>query len=161
MKESVLDVLMYLFEHYLDEDTDGESDQESLKRELTRAGFPDSEISKAFEWLEGLTAEGESDDGETPRARAGASTRVYTREEAEKIDLEGRGFLVFLEQVGLLDVVSRELVIDRVMALDTDGIDLEQLKWVVLMVLFNQPGHEGMYAWMEDLVFEPVSGRLH
>ena len=40
MKESVLDVLMYLFEHYLDEETEVDSDQESLRSELVRAGFP-------------------------------------------------------------------------------------------------------------------------
>jgi Smg protein len=40
------------------------------------------------------------------------------------------------------------------MALEDDDIDLDQLKWVVLMVLFNQPGHESAYAWMEDLVID-------
>jgi Smg protein len=53
------------------------------------------------------------------------------------------------------------MVIDRVMALDADDIDLEQLKWVVLMVLFNQPGREGAYAWMEDLVFEEAPVIVH
>jgi Smg protein len=60
-----------------------------------------------------------------------------------------------------LDPTTRELVIDRVMALETDDIDLDQLKWVVLMVLFNQPGHEAAFAWMEDLVFNEVRGYLH
>jgi hypothetical protein len=55
MKESVLDVLMYLFEHYFDEEAELESDQESLRAELVDAGFPEAEISKAFAWLEGLT----------------------------------------------------------------------------------------------------------
>ena len=40
-------------------------------------------------------------------------------------------------------------------------MDLEQLKWIILMVLFNQPGQEAAYAWMEDLVFEDTPGRLH
>ncbi len=47
------------------------------------------------------------------------------------------------------------------MALETDDIDLSQLKWVILMVLFNQPGQEEAYAWMEDLLFEDVTGYLH
>ena len=57
-------------------------------------------------------------------------------------------------------IVERELVLDRAMALDQDGIDLDDLKWVVLMVLFNQPGSEAAYAWMETQMFadepEPV-----
>ena len=57
MKETVLDVLMYLFEHYFDDDTELDSDRESLKQELVEAGFPEGEIGKAFEWLEALTPE--------------------------------------------------------------------------------------------------------
>ncbi len=159
MKESVLDVLMYLFEHYFDDDTEFGSDQESLKQELVEAGFPEGEISKAFEWLEGLTAEDavlEAREGDGPCA-----TRVFTNEECERLDLECRGFLLFLEQVRVLDATTRELVIDRVAALEGEEIDLEQLKWVVLMVLFNQPGKEAVFAWMEDFVLDKASGRLH
>ena len=32
---------------------------------------------------------------------------------------------------------------------------------VILMVLFNQPGQEQAYAWMEDLVFDGVQEHLH
>jgi len=47
------------------------------------------------------------------------------------------------------------------MALDGDEIDIEKLKWVVLMVLFSQPGSETAYSRMEDLVFEDRSGAIH
>ena len=50
---------------------------------------------------------------------------------------------------------------DRVMALETEQIDLEELRWVILMVLFNQPGLEEAYAWMEDLVFDGFGVYLH
>jgi Smg protein len=159
MKESVLDVLMYLFEHYLDEETEVDSDQESLRSELVGAGFPEAEISKAFAWLEGLTAEHE-EGGAIEVARVG-SVRIYTGDEMGRLDTRCRGFLIFLEQVGVLDGLSRELVIDRVMALEDEEMDLDQLKWVVLMVLFNQPGRESAYAWMEDLVIDHVGERLN
>jgi Smg protein len=159
MKESVLDVLMYLFEHYLDDDeVDVDSDRESLNLELVDAGFPEAEIHKAFTWLEGLT----NDDELLSEARVGtASMRVYSHEETGRLDAECRGFLMFLEQVGVLEMHTRELVIDRVMALGNELIDLEQLKWVVLMVLFNQPGKESMFSWMEDFVFDGQPGLLH
>jgi Smg protein len=159
MKESVLDVLMYLFEHYLDEETEVDSDQESLRSELVGAGFPEAEIGKAFAWLEGLTAEHE-EGGAIEVARVG-SVRIYTGDEMGRLDTRCRGFLIFLEQVGVLDGLSRELVIDRVMALEDEEMDLDQLKWVVLMVLFNQPGRESAYAWMEDLVIDHVGERLN
>ena len=158
MKESVLDVLMYLFEQYFDDDSEVESDQESLRHELVEAGFPEAEITKAFAWLEGLS----SDDAATTAVQVNATpaSRVYTDEESERLDLECRGFLLFLEHARVLDSTTRELVIDRAMALDAEDMDLEQLKWVVLMVLFNQPGKEAVFSWMEDFVLDRASVRL-
>ena len=159
MKENVLDVLMYLFENYMDKDVEREPDPESLKVELLEAGFPKSEINKAFAWLEGLTERHQSAVGSTQSTPN--SLRLYTALESEKLDVDCRGFVLFLEQCGILDATNRELVIDRVMALDTQEIDLEQLKWIILMVLFNLPGQEAAYASLEDLVFEGVTGSLH
>ena len=162
MKESILDVLLYLFEHYFAEDAappigDLDAlDNGALFNELTEAGFSATEIHKAFDWL-GALAEQRPAAGET---RAKGPTRVYFGPELEKLDTEGRGFLLFLEQQGILDAHQRELVLDRAMALDQDELDLEDLKWVVLLVLFNQPGSEAAYAWMETQMFvdepEPV-----
>jgi uncharacterized protein Smg (DUF494 family) len=66
--------------------------------------------------------------------------------------------MMYLEQIGILSAHQRELVIDRLMALDCEEIDVDDIKWVVLMVLFSQPGEETAYARMEDLVFEERPG---
>jgi Smg protein len=47
------------------------------------------------------------------------------------------------------------------LALETPDIDVEQIKWVVLMVLFSQPGQELAYARMEDLVFDEGETAVH
>ncbi|HEB66720.1 MAG TPA: DUF494 domain-containing protein [Gammaproteobacteria bacterium] len=159
MKENVLDVLMYLFENYMNDEIEIDTDEESLRVELQEAGFQALEISKAFDWLEGLANLQESQPGLAPVNAA--SIRLYTAAEQEKLDRQSRGFILFLEQAGVLDHLTREMVIDRIMALDAEEIDLEQLKWVILMVLFNQPGREGAYAWMEDLVFEDTPVITH
>ncbi len=159
MKENVLDVLMYLFENYMNDEIAFDADEETLRVELQEAGFRNTEISKAFDWLEGLARQQQSHAGAAPCGTN--ALRVYTEQEAEKLDTDCRGFILFLEQTGVLDPVTRELVIDRVMALEADEIDLDQLKWVVLMVLFNHPGSEAAYAWMEDLVFDEATGSLH
>ncbi|MEO5574292.1 MAG: DUF494 family protein [Gammaproteobacteria bacterium] len=159
MKENILDVLMYLFENYMDNDVDRNPDQETLKLELVEAGFTQAEINKAFIWLEGLAVL--QDNLPSHTLKPGRSIRIFTDQEAEKLGIECRGFLLFLEQVGVLDQANRELVIDRVMALETEEIDLEQLKWVVLMVLFNQPGQEAAFAWVEDLVYDETAATMH
>jgi Smg protein len=77
---------------------------------------------------------------------------VYTAREIEKLDVQSRGLLIFLEQIGVLDRNSRELVIDRIMALEADDIDIDRVKWVILMVLFNQGGLDSDFLWTEYLV---------
>ena len=61
----------------------------------------------------------------------------------------------------MLDVATREMVIDRIMELEEPHICLEDLKWVVLMVLFNVPGKEAAFEQMENLVFEEPDGVIH
>ena len=87
--------------------------------------------------------------------------RIHTEEESARLDAGCRGFLLFLEQIQVLNLETREMVIDRVMALDNAEFDLEDLKWVVLMVLFNIPGYESAYQQMEELLFEVNEGYLH
>jgi Smg protein len=69
--------------------------------------------------------------------------------------------LIFLEQYNVISAAQRELVIDRAMALDQDDIDLDDMKWVVLMVLFNQPGSEAAFAWMENQIFMEEPEPIH
>ena len=54
MKETILDVLLYLFEHYFYDDPDAVRDRDSLQNGLIQAGFSPSEINKAFDWLDEL-----------------------------------------------------------------------------------------------------------
>ena len=95
------------------------------------------------------------------RVQPQQGTRIYHPAEAERLDASCRGFIIYLEQVGILSPPQREILIDRLMALEAPDIDVEQIKWVVLMVLFSQPGQEQAYAQMEDLVFEENSGAVH
>ena len=154
MKESILDVLLYLFEHYFTEDADLVRDRE-IQNGLIQAGFSPTEINKAFDWLDAL-----ADSARPQRARIGA-TRIYDGPELDQLDADCRGFVLFLEQHGVLDADQRELVLDRAMALDQDELDLDDLKWVVLMVLFNQPGSEAAYAWMETQMLEDEPDPVH
>lgn len=159
MKETVFDVLMYLFDNYFEEDYEINSDQESLKYELVQAGFGDNQVSKAFDWLEGLALQ--KDLIQSDNLSDKATLRMYSEREMEKLDVKCRGFLIFLEQSGVLDAYDREVVIDRAMALEAEEIDLQQLKWVVLMVLLNQPGKEAAFTWMEDIVMDDEQNGLH
>ncbi|TRX58154.1 DUF494 family protein [Thalassomonas sp. M1454] len=157
----MFDILMYLFENYIHSEAEVMVDHDLLTDELTRAGFHQDEIYKALSWLEKLAALQNSDALPYLTRRPSTSMRIYTAEEIKFLDVECRGFLMFLEQVNLLDFSTREMVIDRVMELDTKDFNIDDLKWVVLMVLFNVPGKESAYSQMEDLIFDECEGPLH
>lgn len=154
MKETVLDVLMYLFETFVDGEQEPEPNRNELREELERAGFGNREIDRALDWLDGLHGT------EVTSAPRSAAVRIFDAIEQERLDAAARGYLMHLEQIGILLPVQRELVIDRLLALDSEEIDIEQIKWVVMMVLFSQPGQQEAYAQMEDLVFADDSA-LH
>ncbi len=161
MSDTVLDVLLYLFETYSDQEPPdyrpGAADQDVLREELLKAGFGEPEVDSALDWLDGL--------GETSAPFAGVpgdrSIRVYNEVELRRLDLDCRGYLLYLEQIGILSPAQREVVIDRLMALGSGTVDKEQVKWVVLMVLFAQPGQETAFSRMEDLVFEESTGAMN
>ena len=159
MKETVLDLLMYLFENYMEDETSlpPEPQRADLQVKLMDAGFELDEIKRAFLWLDGVL------DNSTPpqSGQRPFSFRIYTDEEQTRLDNECRGFLLQLEEIGILTAQTRETVIDRVMALDEDDMDLDRLKWVILLVLFAKPGEEAAFAWMEDLVFDNLTGLVH
>jgi Smg protein len=159
MNDSVLDILIFLFENYMDTAEDHpHPDRELLKEELERAGFDESEVTHALLWMDGLSASGlaASTPGDATRA-----LRVFNSREQARLDTDCRGFLLHLEHVGILSPAQRERVIDRLMALDAEDIDIDQLKWVVLMVVFVQPGQQHAFARMQDLVFDERADAVH
>ena len=157
----MFDILLYLFENIVNDNAELWVDEGELTKELKKAGFHEDDIYKALMWLEDLADLQSNDIAPFIIGQTDLTTRVYTPAETMKLDTECRGFLLFLEQINLLDVATREMGIDRVMQLEESMIALEDLKWVVLMVLFNVPGKEAAFEQMENLVFEEPSGFIH
>jgi len=158
MNENVVDILIYLYENYMDGEQAPPSDQNQLRDELLQAGFPAIEIDKAFDWLDDLAHNAQSSPGEVQKNK---SLRVFTDEESARLDMDSRGLLIFLEQNGILTQNARELVIERALALDAPFIVEDELKWIILLVLMNQPGQETAFARMEDMVYNEIPVLLH
>ncbi len=130
----MFDILVYLFENYFD--SGSYPDSATLTRKLTIAGFADEDINQALDWLSGLARH---DTGNYPDALAKSdSFRCYTEYEMERIDTEGRGFIVFLQQADIINSLQRELLIDRVLSMDEDSSSLEKIKLIVLTELWIQ-----------------------
>src|SRR5882672_4364768 len=148
------DILVYLFEncqHYELADQ-----KERVAKKLSAAGFDDSDISEALSWLAGVARAPHR--SLAPLPESGAAFRAYAPKELAKLDAECRGLLIYFEQSGILSPNTRETVIDRALAATGDGLTIEQLKLIVLMVLWNQRIPSSRLV-AEDLL-SPVGTRL-
>lgn len=155
----MFEVLMYLFENYMDGSVALNADQDTIVNELEQAGFTKGEIGRALDWLDGLNRVQEtvySGPMLTPHA-----IRHYSVEESERLGMEGKGFLLYLEQLCILDPMTREVVLDRIMALDPREVDLGKIKWVVLIALFNQPDKKSALSLLQDMILSDAFDVLH
>ena len=148
MKETILDVLMFMFQSYIEDGNDSEIDRNFLHKNLSMAGFADKNIEKAFDWLERLPSDEESFLLNKPTQK---SYRLYSENEILKLGTEGLAFMAFLGKFGVINGEIREHALDRIMALDSSKVDITQVKWVILMILFNTPGNEINYTWLQNL----------
>lgn len=155
----MFEILMYLFENYMDGSVALNGDQDVIVSELEQAGFARGEIGRALDWLDGLNRVQETVQAGphlTPHA-----IRYYSPEECGRLSVESRGFLLYLEQLSILDPMTREIVIDRLMALDFREIDLGRIKWVVLIALFNQPDKKSALSLLQDMILSDAFDVLH
>jgi Smg protein len=154
---SVLDILIYLFDRYMLLDTPAVPRREHVARDLERAGFARAKVERALDWLTELAFH---EDRRCPAQTAAAAqgVRVFSDGELMRLSTECRGLLLRLERAQVLTAAQREIVIERMLALDADEPDTEQLKWVVLMVLSSAPGCELAVERLGRLMLEaPVN----
>lgn len=154
----MFEILNYLVERYFDL---GEyPDLASLPRQLAAAGFEADDIDQAVNWLTGLEQAAPGAVHGNRRSHAAGALRHYAAAEARKIGRDCRGYLQFLEGAGVLEPGKREVVIDRIMALGEAEVDLEQVKLIVLMVLWNQGERLGSLL-VDELLASGRSTTLH
>ena len=148
------DILVYLFENCQHHELFNAKDL--VAKKLSAAGFEDSDISETLGWLAGV-ARGPHRSF-APLPDTGAAARAYAPKELARLDADCRGLLIHFEQAGILTPQTREHVIERALAANGGGLTLEQLKLIVLMVLWNQQTPSSRLI-AEDLL-KPAVSRL-
>ena len=145
----MFDILVYLVENYFH---NGQlPDAETITKRLSAAGFEDDDISEALTWLSGF-GEPEATEGNEAFAQS-RGFRIYADEELTNLTVEARGFIIFLQDSDIISAPQRELIIERVLALPETSVDLERIKLIVLMVLWNQQQS------VDSLVLELLASR--
>lgn len=130
----MFDILFYVFENCRQADVS--HDPERVARKLSAAGFDDTDISAALSWLAGVVRTPQR--SLAPLPESSTAFRAFAPKELAKLDADCRGFLLFLERSGILSPASREHVIERALATAGDTLSLDQIKLIVLMVLWSQ-----------------------
>lgn len=146
----MLSILMYLFERYITVTT-SMPEPDALTDELSQAGFRIADIEAAFRWLAELEhARQTYPPKETLQTH---SFRVYTTAEQQALGADNLDFLQFLQNHQIITHITRELIIDRALAMGHKQIDAEDFRWITLFVLSSQELEHQMSETMEQLIF--------
>lgn len=150
---SVLKVLIYVYDHYMLADPADVPERHHMLEDLQKRGFSVSDVVHAMEWLSALVGDQRASSGsaDTVTEDDGA-VRIFADGELSRLSADCRAFLMLMDLQHVLTPRQRELVIDRALALDVEEVDVEQLKWVVLLVLSSQPGQELAFARFESVM---------
>jgi Smg protein len=151
MNENIVELLLYLFENYIYENEQDELDKKSISKGLFQAGFASLTIQNAFSWIEELHKDVEIFHNIKLNPKG---FRVLSEPERLKIDEECMDFILYLNNSGVFDAVQREILINAIMKLETNHIDVDDLHWLTLMVLFSQPEQGQAFAHLEALMFD-------
>jgi Smg protein len=158
MKENVVDVLMFLFDNYLSYEEGMPDDEMTLAYELEEAGFDVGEITQAFDWLGDLA---DLQYLEVVTLTHKKAMRIFTSAEQRKLDVTCLSYLLQLEDTGFIDVMTREMIIERAMVIPTSQIDFQAFKRIVGLVMLNSPQYKDNFAFIEDLVCDDVESVIH
>ena len=139
IKEDFLDILLYLFEYY-SEDPVRESDTSFVIRDhLIDAGFQDAAIDHAMDWVEIFKNPKENMMLHIPSS---SSVRILSDDEKNLLDVECQNYISRLEKFGLLTPEKRELLIDKLTSIGFEPMDLEVVKALSILMLFQEPSVE-------------------
>jgi len=145
--KEILEVVAFLFRNHLQSDGQLPKDQANISAVLQQVGFSKKIIYKALDWLSGLAQQ--QIDLVTPSDQ---SIRIFTKEECAWLSVECRNHIMMLERDEVLNPLTREIVINQLQRLPHHPIDLSDLKWVTLVVLYSCPNQRQALIKLEGII---------
>ncbi len=157
----MFEVIMYLFESYMQVDQTMELNANKITDELLEEGFQKNDIKKALAWLDNLAGLHQLHPQSQTQAAQKTSQRIYSDLEQQRLSSDCRGYISYLELANILNTHTREVVIDCAMSLEIDSLALHDLKWLILMVLFNDPQSNDAFLQFESMLLDFEDGLIH
>ena len=139
MQEKIVEIILHLINGL----KDNGPIEETVVEELLQKGYTQTEISAAFSWLYDKVK-----IGETllygKKDISGKSYRVF--HEAEKLFFtsEAQGYLIQCYELGLIDELQMEYIIDKAIFSGLSKVGIEEIKSLVLYTLFDLDDSDNM-----------------
>jgi uncharacterized protein Smg (DUF494 family) len=140
MQERIVEIILYLVSELRSNKRLSDVDVSSL----TRDGYTQSEISSAFSWLFERLTLGKSITDIT--SGASASHRMLNYTEKMVVESQAYGYLIQCQQLGLLNNIDVETIIERIMMAGFTTIGLPEMKSFVAGYLFDMEGSNGQVS---------------
>ena len=74
--------------------------------------------------------------------------------ERSKINDDSLNFLGLLQRSNIISAYERDLIIDRAMVLPQETLSMEDIRWITMMVLWDETRKQD-YLFVEDALFNP------
>ena len=110
-----------------------------IRDHLIDAGFQDAAIDHAMDWVEIFK---NPKEGMMLHSPSNSSVRILSDDEKNLLDVECQNYISRLEKFGLLTPEKRELLIDKLTSIGFEPMDLEVVKALSILMLFQEPSVE-------------------
>ena len=156
-EHSIVHAVMVLFTTMSDLADSKQCTSKAMHSELIEAGFPDKTAQQAVRWINEII-----NSKVDITSASQQSFRVYEQFEIDFLGQSSIAKLYNLEAEGVLDALTREVVIDRLCALGHEKLDEHIVIWVSLIVLYYTDKNSSALASLEnDVLFALGEGVKH
>jgi len=139
MQEKIIELIVFLMKEI--RQTADISSVDMSK--LTERGYSQSEISTALSWI--YDKMNLREPLKKVRSSHAKSYRIFHEAERQIITKEARGFLIEMYELGLIDMLDLENIIERSLMSGSNSVNRDEIKSIVASVIFeyNSPGKAG------------------
>jgi len=135
MRNRILEIVVFLMD-YMRDNSEKSSGTDELSATLVDMGYSEHEINTAYDWfLDQFSSNTEEYYSAFPVGSF--SSRIFTEQERLQLSTDAQGFLLKLNNSGILNDEQLELILERTMLLTGEPISLEQIKIIVSSVIFK------------------------
>lgn len=150
MNERVVEILIYIMSEIRKNHSVSQK-LDLLSKNLIQKGYSESEISSAFTWL--LDRLNHETEELVERRSPALSSSIRHLHEIERavISVPAQGYLIQLRELGIVDELDVEQVLERAMMLGNSQVTVEDIKGIVGAMLFSaEPGLDGSHFFFDE-----------